>query len=167
MLHHHGIGEIHLGKKITDLQDVIPFRNFELASNYIVAPDPSAFYYYTGDILNATDSVELLMTIEHVFIGVDQANQIRIIIVHFLNIQGQDIPLLLDKYFGPPTSLGGAEIEGIPVRQYVFWNSTDGEIQIGFSSATVSEAATYPTMVYTRTRELSYLQEYAVIKRIW
>lgn len=167
MFHHHGIGEIRLGKKITDLQDVIPFRDFELAGNYIVTPGPSAFYYYTGDILNATDSVELLMTIEHVFIGVDQANQIRIIIIHFLNIQGQDIPRLLEKYFGPPISLGGAEIEGAPVRRHVFWNSADGEIQIGFSSATASEAATYPTMVYTRTRELSYLHGYTVTKRIW
>lgn len=167
MLHYHGIGEIHLGKKVTDLQHVIPFRDFGQADNYIVTPDPSVFYYYTGDILNATGSVELMMTIDHIFIGANRANEIRIIIIHFLNTQGHDIPRLLEKYFGPPASSGGAEIEGIPARQYVFWNSADREIQIGFSSATTCEEATYPTMVYTRTLELSCLHEYTVSKRIW
>lgn len=167
MLHDHGIGEIHLGKKITDLQNVIPFRDFALAGDYIVSPAPSSFYYYTGDILKATDSIEMLLAIEHIFIGVDKSNRINIIIVHFFNKPEQDVPGALTKYYGPPGSSSDIQVENLPVRQHIFWNTADLEIQIGFSSATAGDEATYPMMVYTRTQELSLLREYAVVKRTW
>jgi hypothetical protein len=167
MLHDHGIGEIHLGKKITDLQNVIPFRDFALAGDYIVSPGTSSFYCYTGDILKATDSIEMLLAIEHIFIGVDKNNRINIIIVHFFNQQEQDVPGVLTKYYGPPNSSADIEIENMPVRQHIFWNPADLETQIGFSSATAGDASTYPIMTYTRTREVSLLREYAIVKRTW
>ncbi|MRG44642.1 hypothetical protein GFS24_05930 [Chitinophaga sp. SYP-B3965] len=167
MLHDHGIGKIHLGEKITDVKEVIPFRDFAQAKDYILQPGPSSFYYYTGDILRATDSIELLLAIEHIFIGVDQNNRINIIIVHFFNNPEQDVPGVLTKYYGEPSSISGIQVENMPVRQHIFWNTADKEIQIGFSSATTGDAATYPMMVYTRTREISLLRKYAVVKRTW
>lgn len=167
MLHDHGIGEIHLGKKITDLKDVIPFKDFKQAGDYVVSPGASSFYYFTGDILKATDSIELLLAIEHIFIGVDKSGRINIIIVHFFSKQEQDVPAVLTKYYGQPSSLSDIQAEGMPVRQHIFWNTADREMQIGYSSATAGDDATYPMMVITRTRELSLLREYAVIKRTW
>jgi hypothetical protein len=166
MLHDLGIGEIHLGKKITDVKEVIPFRDFALAGDYIVSPGPSSFYCFTGDILRATDSIELLLAIEHIFIGVDRNNQIVIIILHFYNNPEQDIPAVLTKYYGLPASIADVEMENMPVRQHIFWNAENKKIQIGYSSATAGDKATYPMMVI-RMRERPLLGEYAVVKRTW
>lgn len=167
MLDERGIGEIRLGKKITDLKDVVPFRDFAQAGDYIVSPKASSFYYFTGDILKATDSIELLLAIEHIFIGVDSNGLINIIIVHFFSKQEQDVPAVLTKYYGQPSSQSDIQVEGMSLRQHIFWNTADREVQIGYSSATAGHDSTYPMMVITRTRELSLLREYTVIKRTW
>ncbi|SIN76033.1 hypothetical protein [Chitinophaga niabensis] len=167
MLHDLGIGEIHLGKKITAIKEVIPFGAFALAGDYIISPGPSSFYCFTGDILSATGSIELLLAIEHIFIGVDKNNRVVIIILHFYNNPEHDIPAILTRYYGPPASIADIEMENTPVRQHIFWNTEDKEVQIGYSSATAGDKATYPMMVIARMRERPLLGEYTVIKRTW